>query len=165
MTKRKTKIEATGPDFMRRAIALALEGVRTNQGGPFGAVIVKDGVIIGEGFNRVLGTNDPTAHAEIGAIRAACAKLGTFELRGCELYTSCEPCPMCLVAAYWARLERVHYACEHADAARAGFDDSMLYDEVVKAPAERKLAFSQMLRDEGLAAFQAWIDKVDRTPY
>ena len=165
MTKRKTETEASGADFMRRAIALALEGVRTNQGGPFGAVIVKDGVIVGEGFNRVLGTNDPTAHAEIGAIRAACTNLATFELHGCELYTSCEPCPMCLAATYWARIERVHYACGHADAARAGFDDSMLYEEVAKAPAERKLAFTQMLRDEGLVTFQAWIDKTDRRPY
>ncbi|MBL8859137.1 MAG: nucleoside deaminase [Planctomycetes bacterium] len=150
---------------MRRAIALALEGVSGNQGGPFGAVIVKDGVIVGESFNRVLATNDPTAHAEVGAIRAACRKLGTFELHGCELYTSCEPCPMCLAAAYWARLDRVHYACERADAARAGFDDSLLYDEVAKAMPERKLAFGQMLRDEGLAAFQAWLDKPDRTQY
>ena len=117
---------------MRRAIELAVEGMRANQGGPFGAVVVRDGVIVGEGFNRVLGTNDPTAHAEIQAIRAASSKLGTFELRGCELYTSCEPCPMCLAAAYWARVERVHYACERSDAARAGFDDSFLYDEIGK---------------------------------
>jgi tRNA(Arg) A34 adenosine deaminase TadA len=166
VAKRKTtKPDPIGADFMRRAIALALEGVRTNQGGPFGAVVVKNGVIVGEGFNRVLGTNDPTAHAEIIAIRAASAKLGTFELRGCELYTSCEPCPMCLAAAYWARLGRVHFACERADAARAGFDDSLLYEEIVKAPGERTLPLVQTLRDEALATFQAWIDKGDRTPY
>jgi guanine deaminase len=154
-----------GAEFMRRAIALAREGVLTNQGGPFGAVIVKDGVVIGEGCNRVIATNDPSAHAEIGAIRAACAKLGTFKLEGCELYTSCEPCPMCLAAAYWARLARVHFACERTDAARAGFDDSFLYDEFARAPAERKLQLESMMRDEGLSAFETWLDKADRTPY
>ncbi len=165
VAKYKSKEEASGAEFMRRAIALAIEGVRTNQGGPFGAVVVKDGVIVGEGFNRVLGTNDPTAHAEVTAIRAACAKLGNFELRDCDLYTSCEPCPMCLAAAYWARLARVYFACDRADAARAGFDDSMLYDEIRKAPAERMLPLVQTLRDEALATFQAWIDKPDRTGY
>lgn len=150
---------------MQRAIELALEGVRSNQGGPFGAVIVKNGEILAEGCNRVTGTNDPTAHAEIVAIREACRKLGSFQLHGCELYTTCEPCPMCLAAAYWARLDRVHYACERSDAARAGFDDSMLYDEVAKSPAERTLPMVQSMRDEGLATFQAWLDKADRTPY
>lgn len=163
--KQKSKAAATSADFMRRAIALAIEGVRTNQGGPFGAVVVKDGVIVGEGFNRVLGTNDPTAHAEVTAIRNACAKLSNFELRGCDLYTSCEPCPMCLAAAYWARVERVYFACDRADAARAGFDDSMLYDEIPKSPAERTLPLVQTLREEALATFQAWIDKPDRTSY
>ncbi len=157
--------ETGSADFMRRAIALALEGVRTNQGGPFGAVVVKSGVVGGEGCNRVLATNDPTAHAEIEAIHAACAKLGTFELRGCEIYTSCEPCPMCLAAAYWARIERKHFGCERADAARAGFDDSLLYDEVAKSPAERTLPLLQSLRDEALATFEAWIDKPDRRSY
>jgi tRNA(Arg) A34 adenosine deaminase TadA len=165
VAKGKSKAASGGVDFMRRAIAVALEGVRTNQGGPFGAVVVKGGVIVGEGCNRVLATNDPTAHAEIGAIRAAAQKLGTFELRGCELYTSCEPCPMCLAAAYWARIDRVHYACERADAARAGFDDSLLYDEIPKAPGERTLPLVQALRDEALATFQAWIDKPDRRQY
>lgn len=165
MTKRKTSPAGTGTEFMRRAIELALEGVRANQGGPFGAVVVKDGAIVGEGFNRVLGSNDPTAHAEVTAIRAACAKLGTFVLAGCELYTSCEPCPMCLAAAYWAHLDRVHYACGRADAARAGFDDSLLYDEIQKAPAERRLPLVQSLREEALVTFQTWLDKADRTPY
>ncbi len=165
MTAPETKSESDGVLFMRRAIELAFEGLRANQGGPFGAVVVRGGVIVGEGFNRVLGTNDPTAHAEIQAIRAASAKLGTFELRGAELYTSCEPCPMCLAAAYWARVEIVHYACERSDAARAGFDDSFLYDELAKAPAERRLPLQQMLRDEALATFQEWIAKPDRTPY
>lgn len=165
MGKRKAKAEAPGAAHMRRAIELALLGVSTNQGGPFGAVVVKDGVVIGEGCNRVLGTNDPTAHAEVVAIRAASAHLGTFELRGCELFTTCEPCPMCLAAAYWARVDRVHFACERSDAARAGFDDATLYDEIAKAPAERTLPLVQTLRDEALATFQAWIDKPDRTAY
>lgn len=151
--------------FMRRAIELAQHGIDANDGGPFGCVVARNGEIVAEGNNRVTSTNDPTAHAEVVAIRNACEKLGTFQLDDCVIYTSCEPCPMCLAATYWARIERVHYACGHADAARAGFDDSMLYEEVAKAPAERKLAFTQMLRDEGLVTFQAWIDKTDRRPY
>jgi guanine deaminase len=165
MPKRKAKGEPAGAPFMRRAIELALEGVRANQGGPFGAVIAKDGVIVGEGENRVLGANDPTAHAEIVAIRAACAKLGTFKLAGCELFATSEPCPMCLAAAYWARIDRVWFACDRADAARAGFDDAFLYEELARAPGERKLPIVSMMRDEGLVAFQAWMDKADRTPY
>jgi tRNA(Arg) A34 adenosine deaminase TadA len=165
MAEHRTRAKDPNTAFLRRSIELALEGVRTNQGGPFGALVVKDGAVIGEGFNRVLGTNDPTAHAEIVAIRAASARLGTFELAGCELYTSCEPCPMCLAAAYWARVDRVHYACDRSDAARAGFDDNFMYEELVRAPAERKLPVVQALRDEGLVAFQAWMDKADRTPY
>jgi len=165
MAKRKSKSDVGGVAPMQRAIELALEGVRTNQGGPFGAVVVKGGEIIGEGFNRVIGTNDPTAHAEVVAIRAACARLGSFQLHGCELYTTCEPCPMCLAAAYWARVDRVHYGCERSDAARAGFDDANLYEEVAKSPAERTLPMQQAMRDEALATFQAWIDKADRTPY
>lgn len=165
MAKRKSKTDLSGNAPMQRAIELALEGVRTNQGGPFGAVVVKGGVIIGEGFNRVIGTNDPTAHAEVVAIRAACAKLGSFQLHGCELYTTCEPCPMCLAAAYWARLDKLHFGCERADAARAGFDDATMYDEMSKSPGERTLPMHQTMRDEALVTFQAWIDKADRTPY
>jgi tRNA(Arg) A34 adenosine deaminase TadA len=165
MAKRRAKQDPAGATHMRRAIELALEGVRTNQGGPFGAVVVKGGVVIGEGCNRVIASNDPTAHAEIVALRAASTTLRSFQLRGCELFTTCEPCPMCLAAAYWARVDKVHYACESADAARAGFDDRALYEELVRAPSERTLASAQLMRDEALATFQAWIDKADRTAY
>jgi guanine deaminase len=150
---------------MKRAIELALEGVRTNQGGPFGAVVVKGGTIIGEGCNRVLATNDPTAHAEVVAIRAASAHLGSFQLRGCELWTTCEPCPMCLAAAFWARVDKVHYACTSVDAARAGFDDRALYEELARAHGERTLPIAQVMRDEALGTFQAWLDKADRVAY
>src|SRR5262249_14131660 len=149
----------------QQAIAAALEGVRTNQGGPFGALVVRDGEVIATACNRVLATNDPTAHAEVEAIRAACSKLRSFQLKGCELYAPCAPCPMCLSAAYWARLDRVVYACERADAARAGFDDALLYEELEKPPAQRKLALVPFLRDEALAAFEAWMAKTDRVPY
>jgi tRNA(Arg) A34 adenosine deaminase TadA len=165
MAKRRAKADPAGAAHMRRAIELALEGVRSNLGGPFGAVVVKEGQVIGEGQNRVTSSNDPTAHAEMVALRAACAKLGSFQLRGCELFTTCEPCPMCLAAAYWARIDKLHYACESTDAARAGFDDRALYEEIVKGPAERTLLTSQLLRDEALATFQTWMDKPDRTAY
>jgi len=165
MAKRRAKPDPAGAAHMRRAIELALEGVRANQGGPFGAVVVREGAVIGEGCNRVIASNDPTAHAEIVALRAACAKLGSFQLRGCELYTTCEPCPMCLGAAFWARVDRVHYACESADARRAGFDDQALYEELARAHAERTLPIQQLMRDEALATFQAWIDKPDRVAY
>ncbi len=151
--------------MMRQAARLAQRGVATNQGGPFGAVVVKDGIVLGRGFNRVIGTNDPTAHAEVVAIRQACRKLGTFRLDGCEIYASCEPCPMCLSAIHWARIERCWYACDRHDAARAGFDDAFLYAELEKAPSERRLPVVQAFRDEGLPAFQAYIAKDDRTPY
>ncbi|MBI5363921.1 MAG: nucleoside deaminase [Planctomycetes bacterium] len=150
---------------MQQAIELALEGVRGNQGGPFGALVVKDGVVVGRGVNRVTSTLDPTAHAEVVAIREACQASKSFTLAGCELYTTCEPCPMCLAAAYWARVERVVYACDRADAARAGFDDDVFYHEFEKPPAERKLALVQLARSEALAVFQAWLDKPDRVPY
>lgn len=151
--------------WMRQAARLAQRGVATNQGGPFGAVVVRDGAVVGRGFNRVIGTNDPTAHAEVVAIRQACRKLGTFSLAGCELYASCEPCPMCLAAIHWARLDRVWFACDRHDAARAGFDDARFYDELDKSPAERQLPVVQAFREAGLPAFQAWIAKSDRTPY
>lgn len=150
---------------MKRAIELALEGVRTNQGGPFGAVVVKGGAIIGEGCNRVLASNDPTAHAEVVAIRAASAHLGSFQLRGCELWTTCEPCPMCLAAAFWARVDKIHYGCASEDAARAGFDDRILYEELARAHGERTLPIAQIMRDEALGTFQAWLDKPDRIAY
>jgi guanine deaminase len=151
--------------WMQRAIALAIEGVRENRGGPFGAVVVKDGVSVAEGANQVTSALDPTAHAEIVAIRAACAKLATFSLAGSEVYASTEPCPMCLAALYWARVDRVYYATTRADAARAGFDDEFLYAELERPPAERRLALVPLLREEGLAAFEAWIAMPDRTPY
>jgi len=157
----------SGPDvkWMRQAARLAQRGVATNQGGPFGAVIVRDGNVVGRGFNRVIGTNDPTAHAEVVAIRQACRKLRSFTLTGCEIYSSCEPCPMCLAAIHWSRLDRVWYSSDRHDAARAGFDDAFLYDEFEKPPTARKLAVTQAFRDEGLAVFRTWLAKPDRQPY
>lgn len=142
--------------FMARAIELSIEGVQSGRGGPFGAVIVKDGEILGEGANQVTSTKDPTAHAEMLAIRMACAKLGSFELKNCELYTSCEPCPMCLGAIYWARLARVYFANTAEDAAKLGFDDSLIYSELRQAHAHRRIPVIQMMREEALAGFHAW---------
>jgi guanine deaminase len=153
------------PEFLRRAIALATENVVSGRGGPFGAVIVRDGVIVGEGANSVTATNDPTAHGEVVAIRAAARALGTFTLAGCELYTSCEPCPMCLAAAYWARLDAVYYGACAADAARAGFDDAFLYGEMRKDAAERTLPAVQLLGDEAWASFAAWLASAKRVDY
>ena len=141
---------------MARAIDLAIANARSGYGGPFGAVVVKDGEIIAEGVNAVTSTNDPTAHAEIAAIRAACAELGIFELRGCELYSSCEPCPMCLGAIYWARLARVYFGSTAADASKAGFDDSLIYSEIARPHAGRKIPMLQMMSEEALEAFRAW---------
>jgi guanine deaminase len=152
-------------DFMRRAIALALENVRSGRGGPFGAIVVKDGRIIATGANRVTSTNDPTAHAEIVAIREACRKLGDFQLTGCDLYTTCEPCPMCLGAIYWARPGRVFYAGVAADAADAGFDDAFIYEEMQKQRAARRIPMTELLRDEALKVFAEWKRKVDKVPY
>jgi len=150
---------------MQQAVQLALEGVRAGEGGPFAALIVRDGKVLATGCNQVTSRNDPTAHAEIVAIRTACAAQQSFSLAGCELYTTCEPCPMCLAAAYWARVDRIVFACERADAARAGFDDAAIYEEFEKPLAERKLPMVQLGRDEALSVFQAWLDKADRTPY
>ena len=152
-------------EFMRRAIQLSHEKMEEGSGGPFGAVIVKDGLVIAEGWNRVTSINDPTAHAEIVAIRAACAALGSFSLRHCEIYTSCEPCPMCLAAIYWARLERIYYANERAEAARIGFDDDFLYRELALPLAARSLPMTRLLADEARLAFEAWEKKPDKTPY
>ena len=149
---------------MRRAISLAVANVGS-RGGPFAAVIVKDGKVIAEGANRVTATNDPTAHAEIVAIREACRELRTFQLTGCDLYTTCEPCPMCLGAIYWARLSRVFYASTATDAAQAGFDDSFIYDELRKEISRRRIPMSQLLRDEALAVFAAWRDLPARVRY
>lgn len=153
------------PEFLRRAIALATENVVLGKGGPFGAVIVRDGKIVGEGANSVTAANDPTAHGEVTAIRAACRALGTFTLAGCELYTSCEPCPMCLAASYWARLEAVYYGCSAADAARAGFDDAFLYGEFQKDREDRGLRSTQLLADEAWAAFAAWLESPNKIKY
>src|ERR1700752_1595019 len=148
-------------DFMRRAIALALENVRSGRGGPFGALVVKNGRVIAKGTNRVTSTKDPTAHAEIVAIREACRKLGDFQLKGCDLYTTCEPCPMCLGAIYWARPARVFYAGVAADAADAGFDDAFIYEELKRPPESRRIPMVQILRDESLAVFSAWKQQAD----
>jgi tRNA(Arg) A34 adenosine deaminase TadA len=151
--------------FMARAIQLSVDSVHSGRGGPFGAVIVKDGEIIAEGVNQVTSTNDPTAHAEILAIRQACAKLGVFELKDCELYTSCEPCPMCLGAIYWARLSHIYYANTAEDASRIGFDDSLIYRELQVSHSSRRIPAIQMMRDEALAGFRAWTAKPDKIEY
>jgi guanine deaminase len=156
---------APNPEFLRRAIALATQNVVSGAGGPFAAVIVRDGKIVGEGVNTVTATNDPTAHGEVNAIRAAAKALGTFILTGCELYTSCEPCPMCLSACYWARLDAVYYGASAADAARAGFDDAFLYDELRKDSCQRQLRSMQLLGDEAWASFQAWLDAPNKIEY
>src|ERR1700689_1230468 len=153
------------PEFLRRAIALATRNVLTASGGPFGAVVVREGKIVGEGANSVTTTNDPTAHGEVNAIRAAAKSLGTFSLAGCALYTSCEPCPMCLAAAYWARLDAVYYGASAADAARAGFDDAFLYAELRKETPQRKLSSTQLLADEAWASFAAWIAAPNKVEY
>ena len=150
--------------FMRRAIQLSRENVQRN-GGPFGAVIVKDGRVVGEGFNRVTASNDPTAHAEVVAIRAACAHLNTFDLSGAEIYSSCEPCLMCLSAIYWARLSCIHYANTKVDAAAIQFDDHFIYDELAKDPAHRAIPMRQMLRDEAMQAFLDWQANASRVRY
>jgi len=152
-------------EFMRRAIALAMENVRSGAGGPFAAVIVKDGSVLAEGANRVTATNDPTAHAEVVAIREACRNLGDFQLTGCDLYTTCEPCPMCLGAIYWARPARVFYACVAADAAAVGFDDAFIYQELDRGHAERRLPMQQLLREESLAIFALWRQQEKKIPY
>jgi tRNA(Arg) A34 adenosine deaminase TadA len=151
--------------FMQRAIELAIENVRSGHGGPFGAVIVNDGVAIAEGANRVTSSNDPTAHAEVMAIREACRKLNNFQLDGCELYTSCEPCPMCLGAIYWARPARVFYGASAGDAAAAQFDDAFIFREIAQPARLRKIPMAQVMRDEAMAAFKVWLEKTDRVRY
>ena len=152
-------------DFMRRAIALAIENIRSAQGGPFGALVVKEGRILAEGANRVTISNDPTAHAEVVAIREACRVLGDFQLPGCDLYTTCEPCPMCLGAIYWARPARVFYACLASDAAAAGFDDAFIYEELRRSLGARDLPMEQLLREESLSVFSLWNRQENKTPY
>jgi tRNA(Arg) A34 adenosine deaminase TadA len=152
-------------EFMRAAIALAARHMREKEGGPFGAIVVRGTEIIGRGWNRVTGTNDPTAHAEIVAIREAAAALGSFSLAGCVLYASCEPCPMCLAAACWARVERIVFAADRNDAAAAGFDDAAFYAEMSRPPAERRLRTSQALRPEALRVFDEWRAMPDKILY
>ncbi|MBX7201550.1 MAG: nucleoside deaminase [Bacteroidia bacterium] len=157
--------EPTHIYWMREAISLSQEGMKQGQGGPFGAIVVKDNKIIGKGFNRVLGSNDPTAHAEVEAIRDACKNLGSFQLEGCVIYTSCEPCPMCMGAIYWARPAAVYYANNRQDAADIGFDDDFIYQELAMPLNMRKLPIKELLREEALQAFRAWTKKDDRTSY
>jgi len=149
---------------MQRAIELSVENVR-NGGGPFGAVIVKDGKIVSEGTNRVTSHNDPTAHAEISAIRQAAKKLNTFNLSGCTIYTSCEPCPMCLSAIYWAHIDKIYFGNTKTDAKEIGFDDSFIYDELKLNPADRKITMEQLLPQEAKVAFEDWENKEDKTVY
>jgi tRNA(Arg) A34 adenosine deaminase TadA len=151
-----TQLNEGGPEFMRQAIALATENVRTGRGGPFGAVVVKDGMVIATGTNQVTALNDPTAHAEVTAIRNACQTLGYFQLEGCDVYTSCEPCPMCLAALYWSRCRAIYYGNSAADAARAGFDDSFLYEEVKKPLNQRTIPIQCLLADQAWESFAAW---------
>ncbi len=150
---------------MRKAIALAKEGMEAEKGGPFGCVIVKDGKIIGQGSNMVLTSNDPTAHAEVVAIRDACKKLNHFQLEGCEVYTSCEPCPMCLGAIFWARPSKVFYACSKDDAADAGFDDDFIYEEIKVDPADRKIPMLNGMREDSQKVFELWKKKEDKKVY
>jgi len=151
--------------FMKAAVKVALEGMNNNEGGPFGCVVVKEGEIIGKGNNKVTSTNDPTAHAEVNAIREACKTLNSFQLEGCEIYTSCEPCPMCLGAIYWARPDKVYYGSNQIDAANVGFDDAFIYKEIPLPYSERSIPFEQLGRNIALEAFQEWTKKEDKTEY
>lgn len=151
--------------FMRTAITMSRETMNANKGGPFGAIIVKDGEIIGRGTNCVTSSNDPTAHAEVQAIRNACQKLGDFSLEGCVIYSSCEPCPMCLSAIYWARLDKIYYANTREDAAKINFDDAFLYDQVALPLEARSIRAENLLHDEALEVFQEWNVKEDKTAY
>ena len=158
------KTKYTPEAFMREAIKLSAESVRSG-GGPFGAVIVRNGEIIARGENRVTVCNDPTAHAEVSAIREAAARLGTYDLSGCEIYSSCEPCPMCLGAIYWARLDKLYYAGTRADAANVGFDDAHIYEELPLDPSQRELPTQTLLREEAQRVFEAWAEKLDKKEY
>ncbi len=152
-------------EFMQQAIALSLKGCLEGKGGPFGAVIVRNGQIVGQGHNQVTSTNDPTAHAEVVAIRDACQNLGKFQLDDCEIYTSCEPCPMCLGAIYWARPQRVYYANTREDAAEIGFDDAFIYEEIPLPLSQRKIEMIPLGREEAQKAFQFWKEKADKNLY
>ena len=151
--------------FMREAIRLSLQKMHGDHGGPFGAVVVRRGKIVGRGWNQVTSTNDPTAHAEVMAVREACRRLKTFQLDDCELYASCEPCPMCLAAGYWARLRKIYYAGTRRDAAAAGFDDDLIYRELTRPVSRRKLPMKQLLRRDALKVFADWKQKPDKIRY
>jgi guanine deaminase len=151
--------------FMQRAIDLSRKNVESGNGGPFGAVIVKEGKIVGEGSNNVTASNDPTAHAEVEAIRNACKEINNFDLTGCEIYASCEPCPMCLSAIYWARVSKIYFANTKSDAAAIHFDDALIYEEIPKTWKHRKIPSQQFMRDEALKVFQLWEKKADKIPY
>ena len=151
--------------FMREAIRLSEEKMAAGEGGPFGAVIVKNGAVVGRGWNRVTSANDPTAHAEVEAIRDACTNLGTFSLEGCEIYSSCEPCPMCLAAIYWARLDALYFAASRDDAAHAGFDDALLYEEIEKPIQSRRIPTVQSLQPEARAVLNQWIEHPNKQLY
>lgn len=150
---------------MKEAVNAALSGMKNNEGGPFGCVIVKDGEIIGRGNNKVTSTNDPTAHAEVTAIREACKNLNSYQLEGCEIYSSCEPCPMCLGAIYWARPDKVYYGSNQMDAANIGFEDAFIYKEILLPYSKRSIPFEQLGRDIALEAFQEWTKKENKTEY
>ncbi|SMO37131.1 nucleoside deaminase [Solitalea koreensis] len=149
--------------FMQQAIDLSLEGQIKGEGGPFGAIVVKDGIVVGRGYNSVCATNDPTAHAEVVAIREACKNLGTFQLTGCTIYTSCEPCPMCLGAIYWARPDKVYFGNTRQDAAEIGFDDAFIYEEIPVPVHQRKIPMIPLGREQALAAFRKWAENGDKT--
>jgi tRNA(Arg) A34 adenosine deaminase TadA len=151
--------------WIDRVIELAVENVRSGQGGPFASLVVQDGAVLAEGANLVTSTNDPCAHAEIVAIRRACQKLGRFELRGCEIYSSCEPCPMCLGAIYWARLSGLYFAASKEDASKAGFDDSFIYQELRREPDQRKIPMVRVMNHKALEPFRAWEQQPNKVPY
>jgi guanine deaminase len=159
------KVHEQEEQLMRQAIELSREKMIAGFGGPFGAVITRDGKVIAIGYNQVTSANDPTAHAEVSAIRAACQALNTFDLSGCEIYTSCEPCPMCLSAIYWARLDRIYYANSRQDAADIGFDDAFLYEEIAKDIPDRQIPTIRLLEDEAILPFNEWREKADKIAY
>ena len=161
----RSDIELSHEDFMQKAVTAAIEGMNANEGGPFGCIIVKDGKIIGKGNNKVTSSNDPTAHAEVVAIREACKNLNSFQLEGCIIYTSCEPCPMCLGAIYWARPDKVYYAATKQDAANSGFDDAFIYKEIPLPNDKRSIPFEQISREIGIDAFKKWDKKEDKINY
>ncbi|WP_075341406.1 nucleoside deaminase [Tenacibaculum agarivorans] len=156
---------STHEEYMSEAVKAALRGMQNNEGGPFGCIIVKDGEIVGRGNNKVTSTNDPTAHAEVTAIRDACKNLGSFQLEGCIIYTSCEPCPMCLGAIYWARPDKVYYGSSQSDAANIGFDDEFIYKEIPLPYHKRSIPFEQIGRDIALEPFNKWSEKDDKIKY